>query len=134
MKKMMMILLAFVLAGGICFAQNQTQQKDKIQKRDRIHREDHLLYQNGQLYQIRNGERTQLQKQVQLKNGAVCNPDGTCQLKDKTQIRLRNGECVDMAGNHYLNQNKFNQNKLIRPNQMNRTGRGGGNRGRWANG
>ena len=142
MKKMMMILLAIVLAGGICFAQDQTQQKDKIQKRDRIHREDHLLYQNGQLYQFRNGERSLLQKQVQLKNGAVCNPDGTCQLKDKTQIRLRNGECVDMTGNRYLNQNKFNQNKFMRPNQMNRsqngnmnrTGRGSGNRNGRGNG
>lgn len=138
MKKMMMTLLALVLAGGISFAQDQTQQQDKLQKRDRIHQEEHLLYQDGKLYQYRNGERTQLQKQVQLKNGTVCNPDGTCQLKDKTQLRLRNGECLDMTGNRYLNQNKFNNNKTMRQNQinriqnsnMNRTGQGSGNRTR----
>jgi hypothetical protein len=138
MKKMMMTLLAFVLAGSISFAQDQTQQKDRIQKRDRIHQEDHLLYQDGKLYQYRNGERTQLQQQLQLKNGTVCNPDGTCQLKDRTQLRLRNGECLDMSGNRYLNQNKFNKNKMMRPNQMNRmqnsnmnrSGQGSGNRTR----
>lgn len=133
-----MTLLAFVLAGSISFAQDQTQQKDRIQKRDRIHQEDHLLYQDGKLYQYRNGERTQLQQQLQLKNGTVCNPDGTCQLKDRTQLRLRNGECLDMSGNRYLNQNKFNKNKMMRPNQMNRmqnsnmnrSGQGSGNRTR----
>ena len=133
-----MTLLVVALAGSCSFAQDQTQQKDRIQKRDRIHQEDHLLYQDGKLYQYRNGERTQLQQQLQLKNGTVCNPDGTCQLKDRTQLRLRNGECLDMSGNRYLNQNKFNKNKMMRPNQMNRmqngnmnrTGQGSGNRTR----
>lgn len=115
-----MILLAFVLAGSSSFAQDQTQQKDRIQKRDRIHQEDHLLYQGGKLYQYRNGERTQLQQQLQLKNGTVCNPDGTCQLKDRTQLRLRDGQCLDMSGNRYMNQNKFNKNKMMRQSQMNR--------------
>lgn len=138
MKKMMMTLLALVLAGSISYAQDQTQQKDRIQKRDRIHQEDHLMFQDGKLYQYRNGERTQLQKQVQLKNGTVCNPDGTCQLKDQTKLRMRNGECLDMSGNRYMNQNKFNKNKMMRQSQMNRmqnnnmsrSGQGSGNRTR----
>ncbi len=123
------MILALLLAGSVLYAQDQTQQKDRIQKRDRIHQEDHLMFQDGKFYQYHNGERTQLQKQVQLKNGTICNPDGTCQLKDKTQLRLRNGECLDMNGNQYRNQNKFNKNKMMRQSQMNRNQNSNMNRG-----
>ena len=83
----MMMLVAIVITAGISMAQDPMQPQQKIQKRDRIHQQDHLLFQDGQLWQYQNGIRTQLQKQLQMKNGAVCNPDGTIQLKDKKQIQ-----------------------------------------------
>lgn len=112
-----MILASLLIISGGVFAQDQTQKKDKVQKKDRIHQEDHLQFENGTLYQVKAGVRTQLQTQLMLKDGTQCNPDGTCLLKNKTQLRLRNGECLDMEGNRYMNQNRFNKRKMMTERQ-----------------
>ncbi|MFT3846756.1 MAG: hypothetical protein QM725_16975 [Lacibacter sp.] len=118
MKQIFLIITSLVIIAGSTIAQDQLQQKDRIQKKDRIHQEDHLQLQDGKMYQVKEGVRTQLQSQFTLKNGTVCNPDGTCMLQNKKQIQLRNGECLDLEGNRYMNQNKFNKGKMMTERQM----------------
>ena len=134
MKKLVILVLSLTLTTGFVLAQDTTRPKLQVQKRDRIHQEDHLMCQDGQLYQWQQGERKQIQNQVKLKNGTVCNPDGTCQLQNGNTIRMRNGECMDMAGNRFMNQRKFNQNRMMNQQQMNRNGDGNMNRPNRRNG
>ena len=121
MKKVFFILASALLIAGAGVAQDQIQQKDKLQKRDRIHQEDHLMLKDGKLYQVKQGVQSQIQAQVSLQNGIVCNPDGSYQLKDRKQLRLRDGECLDMEGNRYMNQNRFNNRKTMSQGQIQRS-------------
>lgn len=142
MKKVFWMLASLFLFLSGATAQDSLRQrardKSGIQKRDRIHQEDHLLFQDGKLYRVQQGVRTQVQEQVRLQNGGVVYPDGTYQLKDRQRQQLRSGECLDMSGNRYLNQNRFNQRRMIsqgaidrmRQPGMNRQGAGGNRRGR----
>lgn len=114
------MLFASWWLAGFSFAQEPVQQQDKLQKRDRIHQEEHLMFKDGKMYQYRNGEPVELKSQIRLKNGTVCNPDGSCFLQNKEQIRLRNGACVDMEGNFYRNQNMFNLRKMEAPGNLQR--------------
>jgi hypothetical protein len=113
MKRMHFILAALLMTTGILYAQGGPPTGQNPQKQDRIRQQDCLVYQDGNLYQYRNGERMQVKQQLRLKNGTLCNPDGTCQLKDRKQLRLRDGSCLDMSGNMYKNQNKFSQGKMM---------------------
>lgn len=134
MKKLVFLVLSFTLATGFILAQDTTRQKLQVQKRDRIHQQDHFMFQDGQMYQVQQGQRSRVQNQVRLQNGTVCNPDGTCQLQNQNTFRMRNGECMDMAGNRYMNQRKFNRNKMMTQQQMERRRDGNMNRPRRGNG
>lgn len=128
--KLFFLMLAslFLLISGAT-AQDSIRQRarDKaaIQKRDRIHQEDHLQFQDGQLYRVQQGNRSQVKEQIRLQNGGVVNPDGSYVLQDQKRQQLRNGECLDMSGKRYQNENRFNQRRTITQQQMDR-GRGQG--------
>jgi hypothetical protein len=127
MKNRIIMLISLALfSGGVIMGQDQdrtmNQDKDnqKVQKRDRIHQQDHLIMEDGKLYQYKAGVKTQVKERVRLNNGTTVNPDGTCQLKNQEQLKMKNGQCLDMAGNKYQNQNKFNKNKMMSEKQMNK--------------
>lgn len=117
MKKIVILLALIFVATLVTNAQDTIRQRDqtktKIQKRDRIHQEEHLQFMDGKLYRYQNGVRSQVQSQVQLKNGGSINPDGSYQLKNQERMQLRNGECLDMEGNRYQNQNMFNHRHMM---------------------
>ena len=117
MKKIVILLALIFFTTLVTNAQDTIRQRDqtktKIQKRDRIHQEEHLQFMDGKLYRYQNGVRSQVQSQVQLKNGGSINPDGSYQLKNQERMQLRNGECLDMEGNRYQNQKMFNQRHMM---------------------
>lgn len=145
MKKFFLALFSCVIVAGLTYAQDRDRDRDKdqdqIKKRDRIHQEDHLMLLDGTLYQMKQGTRTQVREQVKLNNGVTVNPDGSYQLQNQNKHQLRHGECLDMDGNRYLNQNRFNNRKMMtnrqiervqtktmnRPGNQNRGGNRGGN-------
>ena len=86
---------------------SQQEFQQQMQNRERAMAQEHLVYQGGQMYQVRNQERVQLKEQVKLADGSKVNPDGTWLHKDGTKQQLRNGECLDMAGKRYENQDRF---------------------------
>ena len=55
-----------------------------------------------------------------LRNGTTVNPDGSVQLKNKKQLRLKDGECLDMDGNRYETRERFREKMEQRMNRMDR--------------
>lgn len=131
MKNLIAVIISFIMIAGTVQAQDTVRKRDQtqsgVQKRDRIHQEEHLHLQDGKLYQIRKGVRSEVKSQIKLKNGTVVNPDGSYMLKNQERLRMSNGECMDMSGNIYKNQNMFNKRQMMnrtemqKHRQMNRT-------------
>lgn len=131
MKNLIAVIISFIMIAGTVQAQDTVRKRDQtqsgIQKRDRIHQEEHLYYQDGKLYQMRQGVRNEVKSQIKLKNGTVVNPDGSYMLQNQERLRMTNGECMDMSGNVYKNQNMFNKRQMMnrtemqKHRQMNRT-------------
>jgi len=103
MKKLAFILAFCGLMAGVSLAQDQVRDRDQ----DRIQLREHVMLQDGQMYQIRNGERMQLQNQLKLNNGVAVNPNGTYQSRNGKQLQLRDGECLDMDGKKYRNEERY---------------------------
>jgi hypothetical protein len=124
MKKMFLMFLSLIILAVSAKSQDTLRQRDRdrapIQQRDRIHQEDHLMLLDGKLYSVNQGKRTLVQDPVTLSNGTVVNPNGSYQLRNNERLQLRNGECLDMSGNRYLNQNRFNQRRMMTQQEMNR--------------
>jgi hypothetical protein len=119
MKKILILLatVLFVTTGPI---QAQDRDRDQTKKQDRIHQEDHLRLQDGSCLLVNQGVATPLREPYKLKNGTTVNPDGSYQLQNQQKFQLRNGECLDLNGNRYLNQNRFNQRKMMTNKQIER--------------
>lgn len=73
---------------------------------------------DGEVYQIRNQEQNRLQNELALNNGTRVNPDGTYQTRDQKQLRLRDGECLNMEGQKF--QNMLQQRKMVMQKDLNR--------------
>ncbi|HJS56396.1 MAG TPA: DUF6799 domain-containing protein [Chitinophagaceae bacterium] len=120
MKKLFYMFLSFFLVTSIL---TTVKAQDKIQQQDRIHQEDHLRLQDGSCLSVKDGVPTKLQKQLKLNNGTVVNPDGSYQLQNQERYQLRDGECLDMNGNRYLNQKKFNKRAMMSNKKIERVHR-----------
>lgn len=119
MKKIFVLLTSlFVMVGIEALAQDQ--ERDRIKKQDRIQLEDHLILRDGSCYLVKNGVQTKLENPIKLNNGTLINPDGSYQLQNQQRHQLRDGECMDMSGNRYLNQNRFNKRVMMTNKQIER--------------
>lgn len=118
MKKMLWLLSLTMFVSYTLSAQDQD--RDRTRQRDRIHQEDHLRLLDGKLYLWKEGKAVQLMEQYKLKNGTIVNTDGSYQLQNQKRYQLRSGECLDMDGNRYLNQNRFNNRKMMSNKQIER--------------
>lgn len=133
MKKIMLALILLITGSSVLA---QVQDKVRVMKQDRIHQEDHLRFLDGKLYRYNQGVQSQVMEQVRLANGTVVNPDGSYQLQNQERYQLNQGECMDMDGNRYRNENRFNKRRMMTEQQIeqNRTrnkqgvGQGTGNR------
>lgn len=120
MKRLIIMLVSlFLVAGTVVNAQDQD--KDQIRKQDRIHQEDHLMLKDGSCLLVKQGVPTKIQTQLKLNNGIVVNPDGSYQLQNQQKYQLRDGECLDMNGNRYLNQNRYNNRQMMTIRQIERS-------------
>ena len=114
MKRITMLAIVIFLA----VINISAQEKERSQNQDRI--QEHILMENGNLYRVMNQERIQLRDQFQLNNGGIINADGTYQLQNKNTRRLKDGQCLDMEGNRYRNQDHFNRHVQARTQAMNK--------------
>jgi len=89
----------------------KTQQefRQQMQYHQQAMAQEHVMFQNGQLYQIRDQQKVQLKEQVKLRDGSAINPDGTWLKRSGDRQQLKNGECMDMEGKFYANQDRFHE-------------------------
>jgi hypothetical protein len=59
---------------------------------------DCVLMKDGQMMLMTAGKLAPIKKDITLANGTVCKVDGTCISKDGKQIKLTNGEGLEIAG------------------------------------
>lgn len=112
---MLVFMFLFIVAGTI-MAQDQDRQQD----REQIHQEEHFMLKDGQMMQFKEGEQAPLQNSFTLRNGTIVNPDGSYQLRNGRQLRLRDGECLAMDGKKYRSEERFNRQMERREQRMNR--------------
>lgn len=107
MKKIMIVCVLTLLTNIVLVAQESQQNRVRTQERNQVQAEGYLLFRDGQLLRVRNQEQTRLQEQLRLENGTLVNPDGTYQLRNGKQKRLRAGECLSMEGRKYRSQDRI---------------------------
>ena len=98
---------------GLAQAQIQERNQNRI----------HYVSMDGEMLQVRNQMQERLQTSMTLKDGTVVNPNGTYQNKDRKQLRLQDGECLNMDGQLHQNQFQYRQNLVqtqgnMRKNQV----------------
>src|SRR5260370_14855800 len=59
---------------------------------------DCVLMKDGRMMIITKGKMTPIKKAITLADGTVCKADGTCIVKSGKQIKLTNGEGIEVAG------------------------------------
>lgn len=99
----------------------KVQQENKgltqAQIRERNQNRVHYVSMDGDMLQVRNQMQERLQTSMTLKDGTVVNPDGTYQNQARKQLRLQEGECLNMDGQ--LHQNQFQYRKQSLQNKGN---------------
>lgn len=87
--------------NGLAEAQVQERNQNRV----------HYTLVNGEMYLIRNQEQNRLQKQLDLGNGVVVNPDGSYHGQDGKQLQLQDGECLNMEGEMF--KNTYQHRKMV---------------------
>jgi hypothetical protein len=59
---------------------------------------DCVLMKNGHMMMMSAGKMMPITKDITLADGTVCRMDGTCILKNGKQIKLSNGQGIEVAG------------------------------------
>ncbi|WP_445955551.1 DUF6799 domain-containing protein [Yeosuana sp.] len=101
MKKMLYLIVLVALGTTTITAQDQNQDKDQDQDQVR------LMLVDGDVLQIRDRDQIRLKDKVTLTDGTVINPDGSYLTRDRAQLRLKDGECLDMNGIKYNNEYQY---------------------------
>ena len=75
-----------------------TMQKGKIVDKSGHPIGDCVLMKDGHMMMMTKGKMMPITKDITLADGTVCKADGTCVLKNGKQIKLSNGEGIEVAG------------------------------------
>ena len=75
-----------------------TMQKGKIVDKSGHPIGDCVLMKDGHMMMMTAGKMSPITTDITLANGTVCKVDGTCVLKSGKQIKLSNGEGIEVAG------------------------------------
>lgn len=57
---------------------------------------DRVVMKEGQLWIIKNGETSKMDKEVVFPSGTIIQVDGTVKKKDGTQVKLQNGQYIEI--------------------------------------
>lgn len=59
---------------------------------------DCCMMKDGKMMRMESGKMMLMEKEMTMKNGTVCKPDGECMTKDGEKMMMKNGDCMDMNG------------------------------------
>jgi ribosome-associated protein YbcJ (S4-like RNA binding protein) len=93
--------------------ENKGLSQEQAQKRNQ--NRVHYMMVDGELLQIRNQFQNRLQENLNLGNGITVNPDGTYLTRNRKQLKLKDGECLNMEGEMFKNSyqhRKMNMKKM----------------------
>ena len=102
MKKMLLVSMSLIMLTGTVVAQSQ--QVEQKTNQNAVVKNEHLVMKDGKMLHNMDGKEIQMQNDMTLKNGTMIKPDGSYHLKNGKQLRLRNGQCMDMNGRKYMSQ------------------------------
>ena len=105
MKKMLLVSMSLIMLTGTLVAQSQ--QAEQKTQQNAVVKKEHVVMKDGKMVHNMDGKEMQMQNDMQLKNGTTIHPDGTYQLKNGKQLRLRDGQCMDMNGRKYNSQGRM---------------------------
>jgi hypothetical protein len=100
---------------------NEYQYRYKVQQENKGLTENQIRERNqnrfevmaidGEAFQIRNEFQHQIENQFNAGNGITVNPDGTYQIRNQQQLRLKEGEGINMDGTKFMNM--YQHRKMI---------------------
>lgn len=107
MKKELLISLLLTMVTGIIVAQSQ--RAEQITQQNVAESRGYLFMEDGKLLHIMDetGMGVKIQNDMVLQNGTIIKSDGSYQLKDGTQLHLKNGQIMDMNGIKYKSERNF---------------------------
>ena len=105
MKKLLVIISAFTLTASFAVGQNNATKAEPTKKESatstssKCDKKNCCSMKDGKMTTMVDGKEVVMDKEVTMKNGMKCLPDGTCIDKNGKKIKMKNGECCDMNGN-----------------------------------
>ena len=106
MKKVFVFICASILSVGIASAQENnakavpskpTAKKEAMSSKCDM--KNCCMMKAGKMMCIMDGKEMAMEKEMTMKNGMKCMPDGTCMGKDGKKMKMKDGQCCDMSGN-----------------------------------
>ena len=67
-------------------------------KSDTNQEKDCCVMKDGKMLKMESGKTMLMEKEITMKNGTVCKPDGECITTDGQKIMMKEGDCMDMNG------------------------------------
>jgi hypothetical protein len=83
--------------------QQENKGLSQAQIQERNQNRVHYMLVDGDVVEVRNQSQNRIQSQLKLENGVTVKPDGTYQTRDRKQLRLLDGECLNMQGEMFKN-------------------------------
>ena len=77
----------------------------------------HYTLVDGEMYLIRNQAQFRLNEKIELAEGISVNPDGSYLDRNRKQMQLRDGECINMEGQVYRNMHQHRK-MLVKKHSM----------------
>lgn len=97
MKKIVFFIALAVFGTVALTAQDQDRNRDQ----------DRLMMVDGDVLQIRDRDQIRLRNPLTLNDGTILYPNGTYKTRNGKQLRLQDGECIDMYGIKYNNEYQY---------------------------
>ena len=97
MKKALVTLFAITLSLGV-FAQDSTNKMNNMAPKHDMQSHEGVIMKDGKLFVMKNGQTTQLSKDMTLDNGTIIMASGTVKAKDGTTTILKEGDYVKWDG------------------------------------
>ncbi len=125
--------LKFRLKDGECLDNDGIKYRNEYQYRYKVRQENRGLTESqiqernqnriyytlvdGDMYLVRNQSQHRIQDKIDLGNGVVVNADGTYQNRERKQLQLKDGECINMDGEVFRNMYQYRK-MIVQKKQM----------------
>jgi hypothetical protein len=94
-KKTISIVFASVLMVLVCFTATSIFAQTK---NDHSKMKDCCMMKDGNMMVMKNGKTMPMEKDMIMKNGTKCMPNGECVMKNGKKMQMKEGQCMDMSG------------------------------------